>query len=286
MGTENLFGPANGSQSNHYKLFIMVEIKHYLIVPAVFILMASAVLAQELVQNPAASLELKIEQPGGRHGASVAYNPGAQLYYAVIAGNAEFPLETFASDGRNLKQSQAYSDMRGLWWNAKAGALEGNLFSDGGIVSIGLTSEGYAGTGNKQIFAGADYQPKEQSVGTFDPKKKEILYYLDGAVVGYARKDGSMTGTYLMLSLPVGQESINLTTLIFTGVKGMELGVLDVVSKKVYLFSRKDGSLTGTVNLPAGTLTYEKFNFSYANGHVFLFDQENRKWVGYRIFEF
>jgi hypothetical protein len=64
----------------------------------------------------------------------------------------------------------------------------------------------------------------------------------------------------------------------------MELGVLDVAEKKVYLFNRKDGSHTGTVNLPSDATVKEGFNFSYANNYVFLFDQDDRKWIGYKIF--
>lgn len=238
-----------------------------------------------MIQFPAVSLELKIQGEGGRNGSAVAYNPSMGYYYAVMAGNAEYPLETFSANGTNVYQTQAYSDMRGLWWNAKNGTLEGNCYGDGGIVNIRLTDNGYAGGGNSQIFAGANFQPDAQSVGTFDPKKKEILYYHEGKVVGYGRKDGARTGTELYLALPADELDINWTTLIFTGVKGKELGLHDFQTNKVYLFSRKDGSHTGTVNLPTGVTTYEAFNFSYANGYVFLFDQATRKWIGYKIFE-
>jgi hypothetical protein len=243
-------------------------------------------LTQDLIQFPAASLELQIQGDGGRNGAAVTYNPEKQLYYAVMAGNAEYPLETFSKNGKNLYQSQAYSDMRGLWWNPKEEALEGNCYADGGIVAIGLTEQGYAGDGNRVIIAGGYSQPSEQAVGFLDTKKKEILYLTEGIVVGYSRKDGVMTKTFLWLDIPAEYENINWTTAVFTGVPGMELGVLDFNNNKVYLFDRKHGYHTGTVNLPAGATTYEAFNFSYANGYVFLFDQDARKWKGYRIFEF
>lgn len=247
---------------------------------------SSATWAQELIQYPAASLQLEMKGLGGKNGASVAYNPDNDLYYAVIAGNSTYPMETFSGSGKNLYSAEAYNDMRGLWWNPKDKALEGNCYADGGIISVGLMPNGWAGAGNKVIFAGSSHQPSEQAVGTFDPKKKEILYYNEGSIFGYARKDGAITSTYFFLSLPVDVTDINWTTLIFTGVKGKELGVLDYQLKKIYLFNRKDGTHAGTVNLPASVTTYDVFNFSYANGYVFLFDQEARKWVGYKIFEF
>lgn len=248
------------------------------------ILLPNFIIAQDLIQFPAPSLELSIEQSGGKNGASVAYNPDQQVYYCVIAGNATYPLETFDKNGRNVYQSKAYNDMRGIWWNSKTNALEGNCYLDGGIVSIGITDRGYAGTGNKVVFSGSDYQPNDQAVGTYDPKKKEILYYDEGRILGYSRKDGSPTDTYILLSLPVDNSDINWTTLLFTGKKKMELGVLDVYNKKVYLFDRKDGSHTGTVSLPSSATVYDAFNFSYANDYIFLFDQSSRKWIGYKIF--
>lgn len=257
---------------------------------AVFIFMVSFSLlflslsAQDLIEFPAGTLELQIEQIGGSNGASVAYNPQDQLYYCVMAGNASYPLETFSKSGQNLFQTIANNDMRGIWWNPKEKALEGNCYSDQGIVSIGLNNSGYAGTGNNVIFEGGNHQPNEQAVGAYDAKKKEILYYNDGAIVGYSRKTGDPTDTYMKLELPVDEYDLNWTTLIFTGVKKMELGVLNIVDYKIYLFNRKDGTLTGTVNLPSGITLYEGFNFAFANNYIFLFDKDERKWTGYKIF--
>jgi hypothetical protein len=255
-----------------------------LIMLTLAVILASVTMAQELIQYPASSLVLKIKERGGKNGAAVVYNPVARMYYCVMGGNAEYPLETYDENGKNIYQSMAYSDMRGMWWNPKEKALEGNCYNDGGIVSIGLTANGHAGKGNKVIFAGSGHQPHEHAVGTMDSKGKEILYYEDGRVIGYSRKDGQPSGTYLILSLPVSKDDLNWTTMIFTGVKNMEIGLLDVNAGKVYLFSKKDGSHTGTANLPRSVTLYDGFNFSYANNYVFLFDQDARQWVGYKIF--
>jgi hypothetical protein len=245
---------------------------------------ASSAFAQEFIQYPAPAMELEMEGEGGKNGASVAYNPGEKLYYCAIAGNETYPLETFDRNGMNVYQSDAYNDLRGMWWNPKEKALEANCYADGGIVSLGLAENGFAWTGNRVIFQGSGHQPDDQSVGTFDAKKKEILYYDEGIVVGYSRKDGNPTKTFIPLDLPVNEYDINWTTLVYTGEKKMELGVLNPFWKKVYLFNKKDGSHTGTLIFPADAPTYETFNFSYANGFFFLFDQDDRKWIGYKVF--
>jgi hypothetical protein len=175
--------------------------------------------------------------------------------------------------------------MRGLWYNPKTKTLEGNCYADGGIVKIFLDDLGYATGGASAIFEGGEYQPDEQAVGVYDGKK-EILYYSAGMVLGYSRKSGKPTKTFLFPYLPVDVNDMNWSTMIYTGVKNMELGLLDIVSKKVYLFNRKDGDQTGTVQLPSDAVVYDAFNFSYANGYVFLFDKDERIWTGYKIFEF
>lgn len=239
--------------------------------------------AQDLIQYPAQTIKLQMLEDGGRNGTAVVFNPEKDYYYCAMAGNADFPLETFSERGENLYQSRTYNDMRGMWWNPKEDALQGNCYSDGGIVEIGIDENVYAGAGNMILFSGKR-QPGDHSCGTIDPKKKEILYYDDGIVKGYSTKDGEPTDTYLVLDLPVEKGDINYTTLVFTGEKKMELGLLDHYSKKVYLFNRKDGSLAATINLPSDAITYEAFNFAFANGHVFLFDQDDREWTGYKVF--
>ena len=48
------------------------------------------------------------------------------IYYAVIAGNSSFPLETFDATGVSLYQTNTGFDCRGLWWNPNLNQLETN----------------------------------------------------------------------------------------------------------------------------------------------------------------
>ena len=261
-----------------------MKIKNLFLAATLIAFLSTALFSQGLIQYPVAGLKLKIEQYDGNNGAAVVFNPEEQLYYTVFAGNADYPLETFDRSGNNVYQSTPRIDMRGMWWNPKAGALEGNCYQDGGIVSFAMTEEGYAIAMDQTIFYGAEHQPDDNSVGVFDSKAKEILYFSIGAVVGFSRKSGKMGKTYVIPYLPVDLENINWNSMIFTGVEGMEYGLLDFVEKKVYLFDKKTWYQTGTVNLPKSVPTYEGYNFSFANGSIFLYNKDNREWVGYRIF--
>ncbi len=261
-----------------------MKIKNSFLAIIAITFLSSSLFSQSLIQYPVGSLKLQIEQYEGTNGASVVYNPEKGLYYAVLAGNTSYPLETFDKTGTNLYQKTAGADMRGMWWNPKTHGLEGNCYADGGIVSIGINeyglAEGYEGT----ILYGSYNQPSENVAGVFDPKAKEILYFDGGIIWGHSRKNGKLTKTLIVPFLPVDIANINWTSMIFTGVPTMEYGLLDYVEKKIYLFDKKSWENTGTVTLPVGTMVYDKFNFSYANGFVFLFNQDDREWTGYRIF--
>lgn len=237
----------------------------------------------ELINNPSAGIQLKIKGEKGRNGAAVAWNPTKKVYYAALAGNRSYPLETFSVEGTYLHGGIALNDMRGLWWNPKTKRLEGNCFEDGGIIHLHLTDEGYCGGGNSVLFSGGKHQPMRHSAGSYDVKRKVYVYYDEGIVYRYSAKTGELTGK-LQLKLPGKQENINKYTIICTNVKTMEYGVMDWENGKVFLFNSADGKLTGTVTLPPNVTRHESFNLGYANNHVFLFDKKKRVWTGYKIF--
>jgi hypothetical protein len=234
----------------------------------------------QVIDFPRASLNLHFEQESGTNASSVTYNPTAQLYYSLIAGNEDYPLEVFNMDGINVYQTNAGRDMRGLWWNSKSNLLEGNCYGDGGIISFPLNDKSLPTIGAQILYAGGNHQIGENNCGVYDSKKKQTLYYRDGIVYKY--KKGKQVGS---LNLAVyNLENINSLSMIYTGVKSMEYGVLDFQNKKVYLFSSKTGKRTATITLPSDAVTHSHFRFSYANNYVFLYDVEKRSWVGFKIF--
>lgn len=248
---------------------------------SIFLLAATSVNAQVLT-SPKASLKLEIKQNSGTNGSGLAYNPQTQLYYAVIAGNASYPLEVFNASGNNVYTTNAGNDMRGLWYNKKAKAVQGNTYNMKGIMEMSLDENGYPSIGSKNV--GNCGQPDDQSVGVFDGKK--YLYYFDGKIVRiYDPKKSVVKSETVMEDLMDRSYNINRTSMIYTGVKKHEYGFLDYNAKKVYLVNKKTGVIRATVNLPSDAVTNDMFRFTYANGYVFLYDTQERAWTGYKIFE-
>jgi len=237
----------------------------------------------QLLDQPKASLTLQMSQPSGTNGCAVVYNPTAGLYYACIAGNSSFPLEAFSTSGANVYQTEAGSDVRGMWWNPKTKQLEANCYGEIGIVGMNLDGMGYPSLGNSSIFSGGDHQPDVNSCGAYDGKK--LIWYFDGSqFLSYSRKSGNSAGRLSITSNVPSVDDVNYTSVIYTGVKTMELGILDYANNRILLVNKKSGAVTGTVMLPNSAVTNSAFRFSYANKHVFLFDIDSRTWTGYQIF--
>lgn len=224
--------------------------------------------------------ELVTQGESGSNGAAVAWHPGKKLYYAVFAGNPAFPLEVFDAKGNHKFESEAGFDVRGLWYNPKTDELQGNGYGDAGWFTISLDASGEP-IGGQSVIEGQN-QPDPQSVGALNPAKGEVLFYNDGVVTLYSSKGKYAKG--ISLDLPNDLlETVNYTSMIYTGVKKKEIGLYEPDSRTIYFFDLKKGKANGNFRLPASAPQPSAFNFSYANGRVWLFDQDNRTWKGYKI---
>ncbi|MGE0635958.1 MAG: hypothetical protein AB7G44_10680 [Bacteroidia bacterium] len=211
----------------------------------------------------------------GTNGTAVVWNPDKQVYYAAIAGNAVYPLETFGSGG-NLKYANTTEiDVRGLWYNAKTKKLEGNGAGEVGYFSYMMNASGEPRT--PEVTLSGQHQPDFQSVAAFDGKK--LYFFFDGKITSYSTK-GKAGKSLALKNSPASVDVLNATTVVYTGRKGEEFGLLDYDAKRVYLFNKK-GVYTATVNLPGSAITGNMFRFAFANGKIWLYDVDSRSWTGY-----
>jgi hypothetical protein len=236
----------------------------------------------ELLGTAQYKLSLAFQLEDGTNASAVAFDPGNKVYYAVIAGNESFPLEKFDEYGNSLSTSNAGVDTRGMWWNPKTKSLELNAYGDNGYYRVEFDSYGNLSGSSFQLISGQN-QPDAQSVAAFDEKKQLLYFYYDGAVYSYSFKNGKAGKKQVYLDIPVSTDDINYTTVIYTGIKGKEFGLLDYSDAKVLFFDRK-GKNTGTVRLPDDAEVNSYFRFSYANNMVWLYSVDNRVWYGYKIF--
>jgi hypothetical protein len=244
-------------------------------------------------------LELKIPREGGANGASVAWHPVFKKYYAAMAGNVSYCLGVFDATGKLLSPSELNTkfDIRGLWYNPVAKTLQMNGYNDFGWGEYRLNSKGFPDT--VEVLHEGMNQPDEQSVGAFDPQKKWVYFFNEeGNLDVYDLKDGKYQDN---IELSLGRtkkddeetdaalagnydaiDDYNRSSIVFTGIPGAEIGLLNHLESRVELYNLKDGHLTRKIALPADAPVNNFLNFSYCNGTWWLFDKQARIWKGYR----
>jgi hypothetical protein len=126
--------------------------------------------------------------------------------------------------------------------------------------------------------------PQVNAVLTYDFINKQYLWFdpeSSSAVFNDIDRGSELRS--VKLAIPVSIEAINSTTIIYTGIKGGELGLLNYTDGLVYLFNAKSGKLAATIQLPSRLKPASRFCFSYANNHLFLYDIGTRTWTGLKI---
>ena len=225
----------------------------------------------------------------------VVWHPILKKYYTSFAGNIDFPFAVFSPTFKLVSSEDITTmfDVRGMWYNTVTKKLEANGYNENGWISYKLNASGIP----EDIVQLQDgmVQPAEQSVGVFDAVKKRILFLNMGFIYSY-----SLTGKIADDSIELKLKEVKLdtldseleaddeftneynsTALCFTGILNSEFAVLNCSSLQIEMYNRK-GILTKALQLPDETVVYNSFNFSYANGIWWLFDKNERKWVGFK----
>lgn len=253
---------------------------------------------KELIKVLELKMPLTVEddKPGTR-GASVAWHPIQKKYYAAMAGNVDFPFAVFDVNGKRLSPDtlKCKQEIRGLWYNPLAKTIQGNAFNEGGWFYYTLDKKGII-SGFKVFKEGLN-QPDQQSVGAFDSKSDKVIFLSNESIHIYdLKKSDSISSLeikwesvteddyyesdfYDLFETP---EGYNSSTVVYTGIKGAELGFLNADFKEIGLYDIKTGLLSKTLTLPSDAPAETIFNFAFSNGIYWFFDMEARTWYGYK----
>ncbi len=234
----------------------------------------SAVFAQETVELTE-KMRLQMPPGGGSNGATVAWNPQKKLYYAAFAGNENFPMAVFDAKGTRISDDEmtTSADLRGLWFNKKNGKLEANGYGDIGMLAYELDEKGMPTT--VKIEKKGLNAPGDNSVGAFH-SSQGLPMFLD-VNIAYLYKDGIVE-----MTIPLNSdedEAYSTTAICFEEKSGL-IGMLKLLKNTVDFFDI-EGNKKMVWQLPTDAPLSESFNFGYANELIWLFDTENRVWIGY-----
>ena len=232
------------------------------------------------------------DMPGTR-GASVVWHPLQKKYYAAMAGNIGYPMGVYDVTGRRLSPDSLNTeqDIRGMWYNPVSKRIQGNSYNDYGWFQYTLNAKGIPIS--SAIFIEGMNQPGDQSVGAYSIAKQQIMFLKDGEIWFYNMKGEELEGKLILQwgrekadgesgNEPSTPEAYNYTTVVYTGIKGAELGVLNVLDLQIELYDISSGFMTQKLKLPEDAATNASFNFAYTNGMYWLFSIEERTWTGYK----
>ncbi|MBU3714291.1 MAG: hypothetical protein FGM46_05015 [Ferruginibacter sp.] len=220
----------------------------------------------------------------GTRGAAVVWNPKTKRYYASYAGNGGFPMAVFTKKGKRVSNDDLTTQMdtRGLWYNKNNNQIEGNAYSDNGWFYYELDKEGIPTT-IQTIFEGM-YQPDEQSFGMYNPIDNMVFFKGEDNLVSIYNRETGEEADLLYLYKGDDEDEIDFSQyrssiVIVDG----ELGLLNDQIMQIDFFSDKNGKHTRSAKLPEGTKIADLLSFSYANGYIWILDDETRSWNGFKL---
>ncbi len=242
---------------------------------------------------------LQMPGRGGDNGGTVAVHGRTRNYYATIAGNKTFSLAIFNGAGERTSPADlaVLYDVRGMWYNQAAKTFYANGYGRNGWCKYLIDEEGVP-YDVAPLFEGQQ-QPFPQSAGAYN-QKENVVYFLKGSTaVAYDGETGKelpekkkliKVGYTVKNPPPANYNSdtisvlpgYNNTSLIYTGISNNELGILNVETREIELYSASTGLLTTRLQLPPEAVVREKLNFAFCNGIYWLYDASKRSWIGYR----
>ena len=184
--------------------FICLLHKNYIMRRIIFFTImffaASNTLQAQLKQTLKKVIELKMPKTAedsmpGTRGASVVWHPVQKKYYAVMAGNAGYPLAVFDATGKRISDDDvtAMNDTRGLWYNPETKEISGNGYGETGWFKYVLDKKGIPESG--PIILEGLKQPDGQCVGSFHTLRKEVIFIYNGTVSLYSLTDGTTSAS-------------------------------------------------------------------------------------------
>lgn len=252
-----------------------------------------------------AVMKLAITEEGGANGATVVWHPVLKRYYCPMAGNISFPLQVFDAKGKLIspKDQTTMFDVRGMWYNPKTKKLYTNGYNESGWGEYVINAKGFP-TDIKVVHEGLN-QPDEHTVAAYDAVKNIVYFYKEGQVYGYNPATAKPTDEVIKLEvngnavdtntkeetdsldfpdflMQDDMYNYNTSTVICTGIKGQEFGLLNILNNSIDLFDKATGKLKVKLRLPEEAPVNEMFNFAYANGIYWLFNKDTREWTGYK----
>lgn len=219
---------------------------------------------------------------GTANRSGVAFHPTFRLYYSVNGGSSNYPIDTYDAEGTRLYNPTQGFDYRGLWFNPAAATIEGNGFSDLGILvhNLNVTTGEPLGNGASVLAAN---QPNNQSAGDLDTDDNQIIYFAADTIYRYDRPTNNLASKLKIENLPVAIGSITPNVVVYLGCPEKEYGIYDQENRRLLYVNKTTGAYNGFTQLPVTAPQPTVLNMSYARNRLWLFNRTDRAWEGFFV---
>ncbi|TNE54151.1 MAG: hypothetical protein EP338_08285 [Bacteroidetes bacterium] len=243
------------------------------------LLLSTTAFGQKVKYQINKDMELKIKSDNGNNGLAVVYNKKKKIYYTIYAGNKSYPLEVHDLSGTSVYQMRSDVDARGMWYDKKCNCLMGTVYGNAGSYEIELNADGMPvrTTENSKT-----YNFDGQGVAVAG---KKYIYHMaaGGSLVKVHKKSGAVSQISIKDAYPKFY-NLNVNGIVYTGIKGHEIGLVNATEKKLVLFNAKTGKMAANIQINAdGADVSGHFRVSFANGRLFLYQGNTRSWYGYKV---
>jgi hypothetical protein len=211
---------------------------------------------------------------------AIGYNPTFSQYYGGTGGNASFTGMVWDATGARVNTTTPINvDARSYYYNGNTGDIElvtFNAVAGGaglGLYQMGLDGSGFFTGTNTQLLPSLPGLNGAQTMPAYDGARNRFYSRsTDGTVNIVNRSDGALAGT---INLDLGSAGNPTLQSQFIGYDADVdvLITLDSDNVRAVVFGL-DGSFLGTSQLANFSPTQQNFNAGYANGQIFVFDDD------------
>lgn len=222
-------------------------------------------------------------------GACVAWHPVQKKYYAGMVGGPNELMRIFNEKGEPVDSCSTLANLRGLWYNPVKKLLEGNAVEHKGWFTYHLNKKGMPEK-TEPVF-NYDAVSNEQSVGAFlrIDTSSIVAFYYDISVQFYNAAQGDFISTVTLPELygNAGYEKneAGLThtgmVVLSTGMPEAELAFVNVYKRRIDFIKLGKG-YSHSLIIPQQQPLYGAFNTAFANGILWMYDQQKKVWNGYQ----
>lgn len=221
-------------------------------------------------------------------GACVAWHPVQKKYYAGMVGGPNELMRIFNEKGEPVDSCSTLANLRGLWYNPDKKLLEGNAVEHKGWFTYTLSKKGRP---EKLVPVFYSYAvANEQSVGAYlnVDSLGTVAFLFDISVQFFDAAKGVFISAVTLPELygdtkyENNEAGLTHTALVLaTGMPEAELAFVNVYKRRIDFIKLGKG-YSHSLTIPQQQPLYGAFNTAFANGILWMYDQQKKVWNGYQ----